>query len=98
MTKLFLPPHIAAEYRAKQNAAKQASDNLRENNKMEDNAEYQKRKLMSRDEKYVDAIQRLIYARKQYNDALAGHDTTLEQARKDMLPIIMKFARNKGIE
>lgn len=98
MTKLFLPRHLAQSLNDKSKAVAEASKALQQSNKIEDNAEYQQRKIMSRDEKYLGAIERLIYSRKQYNDAMAGHDTTLEQARKDMLPIIQKFARDKGIE
>ncbi len=98
MTKLFLPRHLAQSMQQKSEALKKASGELQQSNKIEDNAEYQRRKMMSRDQKYIDAIERLVYSRKQYNDAMTGRDTTLEQARKEMMPIIQKYARDKGIE
>ncbi len=65
---------------------------------IERNAEFQKRSSMSRDERYVDACERIAYARKVFNDAKTGRDTSIEQAKREMLPIIMRYARNNGIE
>lgn len=98
MVKLWLPPSVMAQKIADSKAIEKRSKELKAENRMENTAEYQQRARMTRDQKFKDAIERLVFSRKQYNDAAAGHDTTLEQARKDMLPIIQKYARNHGIE
>jgi hypothetical protein len=96
MTRLFLPRHLTEDMARKKQAMVTAQAALKD--RLESNAEYQKLKATSKDQKFIDAIEKLVYSRKQFNDFKAGHDTTLEQARQDMLPIIQKYARDKDIE
>jgi aminoglycoside N3'-acetyltransferase len=96
MTRLFLPRHLTEDMARKRQAIAFSQAALKD--RLESNAEYQKLKATSKDQKFIDAIERLVNSRKQFNDFKAGHDTTLEQARQEMLPIIQKYARDQGIE
>ena len=95
MTKLFLPRHLVE---AKQKAIEKRAEELREGSAMEDNAEYQRRKLMSADEKTMDAVERLALAKKTYNDAKEGTDTTIDRARKEIAPIVHNWLRDRDRE
>lgn len=98
MSKLFLPRHIVESQKAAAQAAEKRIKELRENNPMHENAEYQRRKMMSPDEKTADAVERLALAKKTYNDAVEGKDTTLDRARKEIMPIAHKWLRDRDRE
>jgi len=66
--------------------------------KIEDNAEFQARSRMSRDEKFIGAIETLARARKIFHQQMFGKEVSIEQCRKEMEHIVRKFARDKGIE
>lgn len=66
--------------------------------KIEENAEYQRRKLMSVDEKFVDAVARSARARQIYWERVHGIYKSIEQCKAEMAHIYRKYGRDKGIE
>lgn len=92
MTKLWLPPHVAREAMQRRGAIEQRKRELQENNPMHDTAEYQRRKMMTQDEKNYDAIERMARER------AVNKGITFEQARREILVIVHRSHRDKGIE
>lgn len=81
---------------AEQGVAKDPAQNQRQ--RLEENSEYQRRKMMSRDEKYVGAIDTLVRARMIFYRSF-GVEKTEDEVRKEMIEMVVKkYARDHGIE
>lgn len=76
----------ASDYRARLDERKNA------------NAEFQRLSAMSQDERMIQAKERMIKARKEYNDFKFATDTTWSQAEKDVSSLIQRFNRDRGWE
>lgn len=63
---------------------------------MEANAEHQRRKAMTRDERTADAIDRTAKGIREYNDFKQGRDTTSEEAYKKARELAHISERNKA--
>lgn len=70
----------------------------RKRTELADNAEYQRRKRLSKDEKFCEAVDTVTRNRKVYNDAMEGRDTGEERARREVQALVKKKARDEGIE
>lgn len=69
-------------------AARSARQGLQQ--KMENNAEYQRRKAMSKDEKAASAIDRMTQSVQTYVEQTTGRKPSHEEARKEALRIARK--------
>lgn len=103
-SKLILPntPEIR-EYVEKRNAELAERGVVRDpaqkqRQRLEENSEYQRRKLMSRDEKYIGAIDTLVRARMIFYRSF-GIEKTEDAVRKEMIEMVVrKYGRDHGIE
>lgn len=90
-----LPPQVRQRVIARQQAVARAKTNMP---RMQDSAEYQRRAALSKDQKFVEAVDQLTASRKKYNDAVEGRDTGEERARREARNLVKKAARDQGIE
>lgn len=66
--------------------------------RLEQNAEYQRRCLMSADEKIIEAVERQARARQIYYEKVHGVYKSIEECKAELAHIHRKFARDNGIE
>ena len=66
--------------------------------KLEENAEYQRRKLMSADEKIIEAVERQARARQVYYEKIHGIYKSIDECKAELAHIHKRYARDNGIE
>jgi hypothetical protein len=93
-----LPKHMREAVAEKMNSMEHRKRELRENNPMHSNAEYQRRSSMSQDDRNREAIDKCAVGRKEFNDSMAGKDTSFETARREVLGVVHKKLRDDGVE
>ena len=81
-------PEFKAIQTEMRRAAKNSRDGLEQ--RMERNAEYQKRKAMSKDEKAAKAIDRMTESVQTFKEQTTGKKPTHEEARKEAIRIAKK--------
>jgi len=64
----------------------------------ESNADYQRTKLMTHEQRVRRAKEQMIIRRKEYNDFTTGLDTTYSRAEKEVNELIHKYHRDQGWE
>jgi hypothetical protein len=93
-----LPKHLRERVAERVNSLEQRKREIRENNPMRQSAEFQRRSMMTQDEKNREAIDKCAKGRKELNDAKTGRDTSFEAARREVMDVVKKDHRDKGIE
>lgn len=81
-------PQFKAVHAEMSRAAQSARQGLKQ--RMENNAEYQKRKAMSKDEKAASAIDRMTQSVQTFVEHTTGRKPTHEEAKKEALRIARK--------
>ncbi len=94
---ISIPEHLrmVAEERRLRVAIAAAQQKARLKQKLESSSEYQKRRMMSKDEKGALAIETVSKKYKEYLEVLTGQEQSIEACRRKVIAMQMKFETDR---